>query len=513
MLSKIKKIEEIDYSGELYDITLDNDSKLFYAKTKESEFSIQVHNCDFEQGARDLILQYLIGKYGQESVVNVPTFGTYGAKSALQAMSRGLQKETGHSSILMQKITKLEKLDVCEDLIKYFKKVREKTLDPDIINWIEGNKDTIEYAQRILGQMTQLGVHAGGIVITPGPVYDFIPVTRGSGNLIAAFREADGSSKDLGELGILKLDILGLKTLNILKFCVEKIKEDKGIDLYTQLECLDLTDKKVLDYFANGSPYGIFQMERSKMFTEKIDVDNFEDIVAINAINRPGPLEKYLNKYGYWKNIDKGKVDIDEDELAEINNERYPFPFMEKVLSPTYGCLLYQEQFMALVGEAGGFDMGEADSFRRVIAWKPDHPKFYTVEKYYQQLEENMGKKGYTKSDVDKFVEYCRDFAGYSFNKCITGDSTVITKDEVKKIIDVKIGEEILSYNPTTKKDEYVVVKRKYENGKKKVYKITTESGAIIKCTLDHKILCEDGKKHTLQDIINHPYLKIKTKV
>jgi DNA polymerase-3 subunit alpha len=470
-------------------------------------------DADFEQGARDLILQYLISKYGQESVVNVPTFGTYGVKSALAAMSRGLGKETGHDTILMKKITKLEKLDEAENLPEYFKKMRNKTLDDDIIDWIDNNQDTIDFAQRILGQMTQLGVHAGGIVITPGPVYNFIPVTRGSGNLIAAFREADGSSKDLGELGILKLDILGLKTLNILKFCVENIKKDKGIDLYEQIDCLDLTDKKVLNYFGTKSPYGIFQMERAKMFTDKIHVDDFEDIVAINAINRPGPLEKYLNKYGYWKDIDKGKIKLDQDELDVINMERYPFEFMEKVLSPTYGCLLYQEQFMALVQVAGGFDMGEADSFRRVIAWKPDHPKFYTVEKYYKQLEEKMGEKGYTKDDVNKFVEYCRDFAGYSFNKCLGAGNKLHSKVRGEiNLLDVEIGEEILGYNIHSKFDEYVKVKDKISNGKKKIYRVKTINGTL-ECTMEHKILCEDGKMRPLKEIIKDTYLKIKVKV
>lgn len=371
---------------------------------------------DSEQGAREKILEYLISVYGRESVCSVPTFGTYGPKSGLQAMSRGLRKDTGHDTILMRKITKLDGLEDTEDLIKFFKEVREKTVDADILSWIDSNEDTISFAQRLQGQITNLGTHAGGIVVTPGPVYNYMPVTKSSSNLVAAYKEADGSAKQLSELGILKLDVLGLKTLNILKECVEKIKADTGEDLSEKIYHLDLKDKVVLDSFATGNNFGIFQMERSKMFTDLMTVDSFSDIVAINAMNRPGPLEKYLKKYGYWKDIDTGVIKLSKEKLEEVNKERYPFPFMEASLKGTYGCLLYQEQFMQLIVSMTGMTFGEADSFRRAIAWKEDNPKYYTVKGYFDSLENSMIAKGYTKDDVEAFLKYCRDFMGYSFN-------------------------------------------------------------------------------------------------
>jgi DNA polymerase-3 subunit alpha len=371
---------------------------------------------DSEQGARDKILEYLISKYGRESVSNVATFSLYGPKSALQDMSRGLKKETGMDSILMRKITKLEGIEDAEDLKMFFSKVERTNPDSDVQHWISNNQDTIDFAQRIIGQMRQLGTHAGGIVVTPGPIYNYIPVTRGSGNMVTAFKEADGSSKDLTELGILKLDVLGLKTLNILKECVSKIKEDTGEDLTDKIYHLDLTDKKIINYFAEGNNYGIFQMDRSKMFTEKMKADSFDDIVAVNAMNRPGPLEKFLNKYGYWKSIDTGAIEIDDEERERVDKERYPFEFMRKTLGKTYGCLLYQEQFMQLICDAAGFTYGESDSFRRVFGWKEDHPKYYTIKGYYDRLEAGMEKMGYSKEDTAKFIQYCREFTGYSFN-------------------------------------------------------------------------------------------------
>lgn len=472
---------------------------------------------DSSNGAREAVLEYLIQKYGQEKVCNVPTFGTFGAKSALQSMSRGLRKDTAQDSILMRKITKLPeiedtKIDIT-DLVEYFKKVRSRSLDTDVINWIDNNQDVIDFAQRIQGQMTQIGVHAGGIVVTPGPIYDFIPVTRGSGNLVAAFRESDGSGKDLGELGVIKLDVLGLASLNIFKYCVDNIKKDKGIDLFEQLDYLDLDDKNIFEAFMKNSPYGIFQMERAKMFTSKINVDSFDDIIAINALNRPGPLEKYLNKYGYWKDIDQGKIKVTKEELEEIDQERYPFPFMRKVLSKTFGCLLFQEQFMLLVKEAAGFDMGEADNFRRGIAWLPDNPKYHTVEKYFQKLESGMIDKGYSKEDVNFFVKYCREFLGYSFNRshsCLLGSTLIKTKNGIKKIKDIAVGEDVLCYNEETEEDEYCRVNTFFDQGIKPCYRIITDKGKVLEATEDHLILSTKGIYHKLKDCISRR-LSIKT--
>ncbi len=386
---------------------------------------------DSEQGGRDKVLEYLVKTYGQERVCNVATFGKYSPKSALQDMSRGLRKETGLDTVLMKKICKLPEIakegvekwkPKAGELIQYFKDIQKNVMDSDIQHWIVNNQDTIALADRIQGQMRNLGTHAGGIVVTPEPIYNFLPVTKGSGNLITAFSEADGSSKDLSELGILKLDVLGLEALNLLKECCNQLLKIKGEDIREKIFHLPLDDKKMLDYFATGNNFGIFQMDRSRMFTSRFKedgapVDSFEDIVAINAMNRPGPLEKYLPKYGLWKAIDSGKTKVTKEELEEIDRERYPFEFMRKILSQTYGTLLYQEQLMQLVCELTGMSFGESDSFRRAIAWRQDNPKFYTVAKYFEAVEKSMVDKGYTKDQSDFFLNYLRDFAGYSFNR------------------------------------------------------------------------------------------------
>lgn len=466
---------------------------------------------DSEANGRGIILEYLITKYGRESVVNVPTFGTYKVKSALQAMSRGLRKETGNDTVLMRKICKLELIADDKkkwkdgELMSYFREIRNKTIDQEIVDWIEDNQDTITYSQKLLGQITTIGTHAGGIVITPKPIYNYIPVTRSSTNLVAAFKEADGSSKDLSELGILKLDALGVTALDILKECVNRIKIDTGEDLSERINHLDLKDKELIEYFSKGNNFGIFQMDRSKMLTSQFENDNgkvdcFEDIVAINAMNRPGPLDKFLKKYGKWKGIDNGNIKLSPEELEKENLERYPFPFMEKVLSETHGAMLYQEQLMNIFCEITGLTFGDADSFRRAVGWAPEHPKYSTVKKYFDAVENSMEEKGYSKKDSDFLLSYLKDFEGYSFCKCLSDNTFVDTKTRGKiNILNVEIGEEILGYDSLGNK--YNKIKSIINNGINEVYEITTESGKKIECTMNHKIMSQHGMK-TLEYIL-----------
>ncbi len=415
MLYKIKTIKEIKSTNKLVDITLDQ-TNLFYARNETSTHHFLVHNCDIMQGGREVLREYLENKYGKESVYGVMTQGVYQIKSALQDVSRGLGLDTSLTSTLMREISNLPDIESAVNIRDYFDKlVKETALTESVYQWIEDNEKTIYWADKLLGLTKSVGTHAGGIVIAPGPIYNYIPVTRARKEVVTAFRESDGSGHDLSDLGLLKCDILGLKTLNVIRGCIDDIKKDKGIDITDTLENLDLKDPKLFEKFNKGNNVGIFQLDGNTVdhLIKTIKPDCFDDIVAINAINRPGPLETFSKVYGQWKHWEKeGNV----EELEKIEKDRYPLEFMKSVLSRTYGCLLFQEEMMLMVCEAGGFNMGEADSFRRALGWRKDHPKYYTVEHLFKKLEDGMSKKGYSQSDTELFLEYCRKFMGYSFN-------------------------------------------------------------------------------------------------
>jgi len=414
MLYKIKSIKEIQSEKKLVDITL-NKTNLFYAKSKESNHCFLVHNCDVSE--REPIRKYFEEKYGKESVYGVMTQTVYQVKSSLQDASRGLEKDTSFQSTLMREITKLPELDDAKNIKEYFDNLaKNNSLSDACYDWYTDNQDTIYWADKLMGLTKNVGTHAGGIVISPGPIYDYIPVTKAGKEIVTAFRESDGSGHDLSDLGLLKCDILGLKTLKVIRSCIDDVKKDLDIDISDSLNFLDLKDKKLYEKFNKGNNVGIFQMDGAapSFLIKTINPDCFEDINAINAINRPGPLETFGKVYGQWKRWEK---EGNEVELAKIENERYPFEFMKSSLSDTYGCLLYQESLMLMVCEIAGFNMGEADTLRRAIGWPKSHPKYYTVEKLFTKLEEGILKKGYSQDDSELFLEYCRKFSGYSFNK------------------------------------------------------------------------------------------------
>src|ERR1035437_6032587 len=151
---------------------------------------------------------------------------------------------------------------------------------------------------------------------------------------------------------------------------------------------------------------------------------------------------------------------------------------------------------MLMVCEVAGFNMGEADTLRRAIGWPKSHPKYYTVEPLFEKLKKGIINNGYSESDVEVFLEYCRKFMGYSFNLCLTENHTIISKKRGEiKLLEVEIGEEILAYNINNNTNEYVVVENIYNSEEQEVYLIKTESGKQVECSLNHFILSEEGKK------------------
>jgi len=377
-------------------------------------------DCDFGEGHRGEIRQYLESKYGKESVLGVGTHSIYGAKSALQDVSRGLNKDTSHSSVLMTEVTNDKtglgkELEDVTNLVEFFQDVSKRPITGTLAKWIKENQDSIYWGNKLIGRLKNHGTHAGGILITDGPAYNHIPVTKGGKEVVTAFKEADGSTKDLSELGLLKLDVLGLKTLNVIHHSIKQIKQFTGKDITNEIQNLNLEDPKLYELVRKRAVYGIFQLDGGAgSLIEAIKPTRFEDIIAISSLNRPGPKETFGPVYARWKKY----CENGEPERCQEDREIFPkLDFMQKVTREGYFCMIHQEDFMFMVQEAAGFNLGEADNFRRAIAWREDNPKYHTVKKYFDTLKEKMLEKGYSEADVDYFVEYCRKFSGYSFNK------------------------------------------------------------------------------------------------
>ena len=219
-------------------------------------------DCDYQQGSRELVREYLENKYGKEAVFGVGSHHLYHPKSALQDVTRGLGLDSSFGSTLMMEVTKLEELEDQKNLREFFDIVLEQpNITSSLRKWILDSEEVIKWADKLLGQCKNIGTHAGGILICPGPIYNYIPVQKSSKEIVTAFREADGSGKDLSELGLLKLDILGLKTLNVINDCIESIKRDLNEDITDKVRYIDLEDVNLFTRFKKGNNVGIFQMD------------------------------------------------------------------------------------------------------------------------------------------------------------------------------------------------------------------------------------------------------------
>lgn len=451
---------------------------------------------DWPQGLRSEVVEYLKSVYGNTNVIGVGTHMIYQIKSAFADVLRGLGEDVGRDSIWAREITKLPRFDEAEDLTHFFaQRIEKNELSQAAIDWLvdKEEKGIFDLVNSLTGQCRQIGTHAGGIVVTEKPLWNYIPVTRaGKDGIVSAFSESDGSDKHLSALGLLKLDILGLSTLNILKGVIDLVKLNENRDITNEITKLNLDDPKLFQLFKKGNNFGIFQMEKIDGLLKEIPVDCFEDISALNAINRPGPLEIFGKLYGKWK-----KMTIAGDFNALYKEAKYPkLDFMRKATEKSYGCLIYQEQLMQMLVEGAGFNLGEADDFRRVVTRPSDHPKYYEFEIGLKKVTEGMIKSGYNKKDVDYFIDYVKGVTGYSF--CLSYNHTVnsLTRGTID-IGDVKIGEQILCYDVDNKEDVYNEVSNIFYNGKKELYKVTLDNGKTIECTLDHKLLCDDDQMRT----------------
>ncbi|MGE5420909.1 MAG: DNA polymerase III subunit alpha, partial [Chloroflexota bacterium] len=254
---------------------------------------------------------------------------------------------------------------------------------------------TLKYAEVLEGSVRQTGVHACGIIIGKDSLDNYIPLCTAKDTELYA-TQYDGSHVE--SVGLLKMDFLGLKTLSIIKDALDNIKKSRGIDI--DLDTIPLNDKKTFELFSRGETTAIFQFESTgmKRYLRELEPNRLEDLIAMNALYRPGPME-------YIPLFVKRKKGLEKIE--------YPLPEMEKYLDDTYGITVYQEQVMLLSQELGGFTKGEADSLRKAMGKK----KRSIMDEMKIKFTEGCAKKGYEEAVVNKIWSDWEAFAQYAFNK------------------------------------------------------------------------------------------------
>jgi DNA polymerase III subunit alpha len=344
---------------------------------------------DFDEDGRDSVLKYVVNKYGHDKVAHIITFGSMAAKMAIRDVARVQKLPLPDADRLAKLIPERPGVTLAQAYSEVPELARERDSSNKLI------AQTLKYAEVLEGSVRQTGVHACGIIIGKDSLDNYIPLCTAKDTDLYA-TQYDGSHVE--SVGLLKMDFLGLKTLSIIRDAVNNIKKSRGIDV--DIENLPLDDTKTFELFSNGETTAIFQFESTgmKRYLKDLKPNRFEDLIAMNALYRPGPME-YIPLFIRRKH---GTEKIE-----------YSIPVMEKYLNDTYGITVYQEQVMLLSQELAGFTKGEADSLRKAMGKK----KRSLMDELKIKFQEGCARNGYQEQIVSKIWSDWEAFAQYAFNK------------------------------------------------------------------------------------------------
>ncbi|MDD6168575.1 MAG: DNA polymerase III subunit alpha [Lachnospiraceae bacterium] len=350
---------------------------------------------DFCYNRRQEVIDYVIKKYGKDCVTQIVTFGTLAARGVIRDVGRVMDLPYAYVDTIAKNIP-MENGITIEKALK---------MNPELRTMYETDeqvKKLIDMSKRLEGLPRHTSVHAAGVVISEKPMEEYVPLSRGSEGVITT----QFTMTTIEELGLLKMDFLGLRTLTVIDDAVKMIKKGKGISI--DIDHIDYDDKAVLASLGTGKTEGIFQLESAGMknFMKELKPESLEDVIAGISLYRPGPMD-FIPAYIKGKN--------NADSIT------YECPQLEPILAPTYGCIVYQEQVMQIVRDLAGYTWGRSDLVRRAMSKK----KTKVMEEERQNFvygNKEEGVPGCVANGIDekvanKIYDEMIDFAKYAFNK------------------------------------------------------------------------------------------------
>ena len=344
---------------------------------------------DFCERRRGEVIEYVTRKYGRANVAQIITFGTMKAKAAVRDVARALDMPLAEANKVAKLIPAALDMTI-EKAMEESPALKElEAQDPKV-------RELLSVARRLEGMTRHASTHAAGVVIAPAPITEFAPLYKGGRDEIVT----QWAMKEVERIGLLKMDFLGLSTLTLIHDALAEIARTTGERL--DIDAVRLDDAKTYQLFGEGQTYGVFQFESSGMrdILRKARPQRLDDLIAMNALYRPGPLRS-------------GMVD---DFIARKQGKteiKYELPQLEPILADTYGVIAYQEQVMRIASVLAGFSLGQSDVLRKAMGKK----NAAAMQAQREKFVEGAKKNGITEKKATRIFELMEHFAGYGFNK------------------------------------------------------------------------------------------------
>ncbi len=344
---------------------------------------------DFCERRRGEVIDYVTRKYGRDQVAQIITFGTMKARAVVRDVARVMDIPYADADKVAKAVPPA--LDMTLD-----KALAESPALKEMEQKDERVKELLTIARRLEGMTRHASVHAAGVVIAPRPLTEFVPLYKSQKDEIVT----QWAMKEIERVGLLKMDFLGLSTLTLIRDCLDEIKRTEGIDL--DIDAIPLNDEKTYKLFADGQTYGVFQFESSGMreLLRKAKPERLDDLIALNALYRPGPLKS-------------GMVDDFISRKQGKTEVKYELPQLAPILQDTHGVIAYQEQVMRIAAVLAGFTMGQSDVLRKAMGKKDPR----VMAKQREAFMEGAAKNSINEKKAKKIFDLMEFFAGYGFNK------------------------------------------------------------------------------------------------
>lgn len=405
---------------------------LFERFLNPERVSLPDFDIDFEDKYRERVIDYVKEKYGEESVCQIITFNFMKARGAIKDVGRVLRMPYDFVDSISKLIPQNLSIDQALEQVPDFKKVYETNPEATKL---------INYALKLEGLPRHAGKHAAGVVITPGPLTDFVPLFRTNKDEITT--QYDWVSVE--KIGVVKMDFLGLKTLSVISEAERMVRKNRGEEI--DVERLPLDDTATFELLSHGDTLGVFQFESDGMtrYLRKLHPDRIEDMIAMNALYRPGPMD-FIDDY------------IDRKHGKKVD---FPHKVLEQILSETYGIIVYQEQVMQIAREMAGFSYGQADILRRAMG-KKKHDEMMAMR---EDFVKGALEKKIDKASALKVFDMMMEFARYGFNKSHSAAYSVVAYQTA--YLKAHYPNEFIAANMTNEMDDQDKLSQFIDNARK----------------------------------------------